>query len=143
MADDSQNKLPADNEALAGPILEALSEEKHDAVIRVARQISKFHSGPLPDPDTLRAYATLIPNGAERIMALVEGASTHRHAQEAQLVASENALDQPRAVDGVRRTVPRRHRPRLARRRAFHHYYRCRGHYFRVRQQSAIERARE
>ena len=90
MADDPHdNTLPGDIEVLAGPILEALSEEKREAVIRVARQISKFHSGPLPDPDTLRAYAKLIPNGAERIMGLVESESRHRHAQETRLVACE------------------------------------------------------
>lgn len=89
MVDDQLDSLPADIEALAGPILEALSEEKRAAVVRVVQQIKNVHSGPLPDPDTLRAYAKLIPNGAERLMCLVESESRHRHEQQARLVACE------------------------------------------------------
>ncbi len=89
MADETNDSRPADIEWLAGPIRAALSEEKRAAVVAVAQQIRNFHSGPLPDPDTLRAYAKLIPNGAERIMGLVEGESRHRQAQEARLIACQ------------------------------------------------------
>src|SRR5688572_27353543 len=89
MADNPHERAPVDVEALTAPILAALPEEKRAAVIRVVQQIKNVHLGPLPDPDTLRAYAKVIPNGAERIMALVESESRHRHAQEARLVACE------------------------------------------------------
>ncbi len=89
MSDDADAKFPADIEALTAPILAALPEEKRAAVIRVAQQIKSFHSSPLPDPDTLRAYAKLIPNAPERIMILVESESRHRQAQETRLVACE------------------------------------------------------
>jgi uncharacterized membrane protein len=83
------NNLPADIEPRARPPSGSLPDEKRDAVIRVARQMSRFHSGPLPDPASLRAYARLIPDGAQRIMEFVEDASRHRHAQEARLVECE------------------------------------------------------
>jgi len=89
MTDKPQNASPTDTEPLAERPLDTLSEEKCDAVIRVARQISEFHSGPLPHPETLRAYGELIPNGAERIMGLVEHESQHRHALEARLISCE------------------------------------------------------
>jgi uncharacterized membrane protein len=89
MTDTPQTTPPTDIEALATPLLDVLSGEKCDAVIRVARQISEFHSGPLPHPDTLRAYGEVIPNGAERIMGLVERESQHRHAQDARWVSCE------------------------------------------------------
>jgi uncharacterized membrane protein len=33
----------------------------------------------LPDAETLHAYSKLIPNGPERIMALIEREAAHRH----------------------------------------------------------------
>ena len=41
-----------------------------------------FTQTPLPDAVTLTAYAELIPNGADRIMSLVERETEHRHRQE-------------------------------------------------------------
>ena len=56
--------------------------EHHAAEVQVIQQITSFHSTPLPDAATLRAYAVLIPNGAERIMGLVEREAAHRHRQD-------------------------------------------------------------
>jgi len=39
----------------------------------------QIHSGPLPAPQTLEAYAKIIPNGAERIMAMAEKEQEFRH----------------------------------------------------------------
>ena len=49
------------------------------AEVRVIRQISTFRSSMLPDPEILRAYSKLIPDGPERIMGLIEREATHRH----------------------------------------------------------------
>jgi uncharacterized membrane protein len=57
--------------------------ERSAAELRMMQRIETYRSGPLPDPQALRAYAELIPNGAERIMSLVEHAARHRHNQEA------------------------------------------------------------
>lgn len=44
--------------------------------------ISERHAGPLPDPRSLERYRDLIPNGAERIMAMAEREQRHRHDME-------------------------------------------------------------
>jgi uncharacterized membrane protein len=78
--------LPAAVAKIADPVIEALPLANRAAVAGVIARISSFHSGPLPDADTLREYGEIIPDGAERIMALVEGESAHRHKQEDRLV---------------------------------------------------------
>ncbi len=48
-------------------------------------------SGPLPPPGLLAKYNEVIPNGAERIMAMAERQSAHREALEARVVAGNVA----------------------------------------------------
>lgn len=43
------------------------------------------HSGPLPHPETLKEYEKLIPQAAERLLALVEKEQENRHGIERQL----------------------------------------------------------
>jgi uncharacterized membrane protein len=43
-------------------------------------------SGPLPHPALLARYNELIPNGADRVMALAEKQSAHREKQEARVI---------------------------------------------------------
>ncbi len=47
------------------------------------------HSGPLPSPVTLQQYNEIIPNGAERIMAMSESQSEHRKSLEAKVIESQ------------------------------------------------------
>lgn len=47
------------------------------------------HSGPIPDPETLERYDSLITNGAERIMVMAEEQSKHRRSLEAQVVKEQ------------------------------------------------------
>ncbi len=42
-------------------------DKKQSLLIAVKRTITKIHSGPLPDPETLAEYNLAIPNAAERI----------------------------------------------------------------------------
>jgi uncharacterized membrane protein len=51
----------------------------------VQLQASSF-SGPLPLPTQLEKYNEIIPNGAERIMAMAERQSAHRERLEARVV---------------------------------------------------------
>ena len=58
-----------------------------------ARAIATVHqsisfSGPLPHPDLLERYNEVIPNGADRIMAMAERQGAHRESLEAQVVAA-------------------------------------------------------
>ncbi|MFD2961024.1 MULTISPECIES: DUF2335 domain-containing protein [Olivibacter] len=64
-------------------VLEGVSQKKKAEIIQVFSQaavsIQKSRSGPLPSPEDLAEYANIIPNGAERIMAMAEKEQNHRH----------------------------------------------------------------
>ncbi|MHB1701679.1 MAG: DUF2335 domain-containing protein [Acidobacteriaceae bacterium] len=61
----------------------------------IAQIQAAFFSGPLPHPDLLAKYNDVIPNGAERIMAMAERQSAHRESLEA-LVVKGNLASQTR-----------------------------------------------
>lgn len=61
----------------------------HAAVARVTQSVQ--FSGPLPPPGLLEKYNEVIPNGAERIMAMAEKQGAHRESLEAQVVAANIA----------------------------------------------------
>jgi uncharacterized membrane protein len=69
------------SDALDSAKREGTARRTHAAGVRVIRQISTFRSSMLPDPEILRAYSQLIPDGPERIMGLIEREATHRHAR--------------------------------------------------------------
>jgi uncharacterized membrane protein len=52
--------------------------------------LAQYHSGPLPPTEMLAEYDNLIPNGAERIMAMAEKQSLHRQTLEATVISSQN-----------------------------------------------------
>jgi uncharacterized membrane protein len=58
--------------------------------IELTHQSVSF-SGPLPHPALLAKYNEVIPNGAERIMAMAERQSIHRESLEAQVVTGNVA----------------------------------------------------
>jgi uncharacterized membrane protein len=70
----NQGNVPPANTAIATPTQQSVS-----------------FSGPLPHPALLAKYNEVIPNGAERIMAMAERQSAHREALEAQVVAGNLA----------------------------------------------------
>jgi uncharacterized membrane protein len=47
------------------------------------------HEGPLPSPDVLNRYDTLVPGAAERIIAMAEAEMRHRQSMELQANASD------------------------------------------------------
>lgn len=48
---------------------------------------AEFFSGPIPPPSLLARYNEVVPDGAERILAMAERQSKHRETLEAQVVA--------------------------------------------------------
>jgi uncharacterized membrane protein len=81
MLDEQQERTTTDSEGASPALLgDSLVEKLAD--VQVIRRITSFHSTPLPDAETLGAYARLIPNGADRVMTLVEREVAHRHRQE-------------------------------------------------------------
>ena len=61
-------------------IFQNIPSDKREAFIKEISSITimKSHSGPLPDPNTLKAYNELIPNGADRVMIMAENQQKHR-----------------------------------------------------------------
>jgi uncharacterized membrane protein len=68
--------IPEKNRA----VLAQLTYEKHEISMR---------SSPLPPPEELDAYNKIIPNGADRIMKMVEAQSSHRIELEKKVVTSQ------------------------------------------------------
>jgi len=56
--------------------------------VQVSRE-SHF-SGPIPPPEILDKYNSIIPNGAERIMSMAERQSAHRITQEAKVISASS-----------------------------------------------------
>jgi uncharacterized membrane protein len=52
----------------------------------VARVEQHYFAGPLPPPAVLAQYNEIVPNGAERIIAMAERQSAHRETLESQVV---------------------------------------------------------
>lgn len=67
------------------PLIQGLPKEKQVELRRIVTMAMSFQ-GPLPPPELLAQYGEIIPNGAERIMALLEKQTNHRISIEAQLV---------------------------------------------------------
>lgn len=83
------------------PILDdpelSLSKEKKEKLSNVfggliISEIEAFsYSAPYPPPDMLRAYNDAVPNGAERIMAMVEKQSNHRIDLESNVISEQSS----------------------------------------------------
>jgi uncharacterized membrane protein len=81
MLDEQQETGFIDSEVVTTATLDdSLVEPVAD--VHVIQRITRFHSTPLPDAVTLDAYAKLIPNGADRVMSLVEHEAAHRRRHE-------------------------------------------------------------
>lgn len=55
---------------------------------RLAHVQISSHEGPLPPPDTLRAFDDIVPGAAERIIAMAERQSAHRISMESQALGA-------------------------------------------------------
>ncbi|MHA8064989.1 hypothetical protein, partial [Aquirufa aurantiipilula] len=69
------NEIEASNDELFSPevqeVLKDIPKEKRQTLIS-AIMMTKHHSGPLPDGETMEKYNELIPRGAERLMEMLE-----------------------------------------------------------------------
>jgi len=72
-------------------IIEGLPEPQQKQIIKSFIEISvkSYFSGPIPPPDLLRGYNSIIPNGAERIFLMAENQSAHRIHMEEYVVKEE------------------------------------------------------
>ncbi|WP_137894981.1 DUF2335 domain-containing protein [Ramlibacter sp. 2FC] len=85
MSDESQPIAPAEVVELVEPLIRALPQEKQ-AELRQIIQTSIQYQGPLPPPAMMAEYQHIIPNGADRLMLLLEKQTDHRIDMEARLV---------------------------------------------------------
>lgn len=72
-------------------LLKKLPPEQRERVLRVIQTAVNF-KGPLPPPHMLAEYDRLIPQGAERLMRLLEAQTHHRHDQESRIVQMQSSL---------------------------------------------------
>ena len=76
--------------AIDPKIFEGLTQEKKQQIIKsVVVTLHKTHVGPLPDPQTMAEYSTIIPNGADRIMQMAEKQLDHRMKMENKVVGGQ------------------------------------------------------
>lgn len=78
----------------ANPSIQKLPSKQRQELIKATISvisISKSHSGPLPDVETLEGYNQIIPNGAERLMKQVEEQGSHRRKIENRVINWNNA----------------------------------------------------
>lgn len=61
-------------------------DDKAEKSATALMRVEATFSGPLPPPSLLARYSEIIPNGAERIMAMAERQSEHREKLEARVV---------------------------------------------------------
>ena len=65
------------------------SEKKERLISLVKAEFMTVHKGPLPDPETLRQYSEIIPNGADRVMKMAEDQLAHRIKIESKVIGSQ------------------------------------------------------
>lgn len=63
--------------------------------------IQKSHSGPLPDPESLIQYNSVIPDGADRIMKMAENQQSHRINIENKVITSQQSQSKLGQVFGL------------------------------------------
>lgn len=67
-----------------------IKEQKKQQLIRgFVVTMHKTHIGPLPDPETLSEYSSIIPNGAERIMKMADKQLEHRMFMEKKVIGGQ------------------------------------------------------
>ena len=72
-------------------VFEGVSSKKKEEILNsFTMQVQKMHSGPLPDPETLIQYNSVIPNGADRIMIMAEKQQEHRISIEKTIIKSQS-----------------------------------------------------
>lgn len=72
-------------------VFQGINPKKKQEILRSFTLIqAKSHSGPLPDPETLIEYNSVITNGADRIMKMAENQQNHRISIESKIIKSQS-----------------------------------------------------
>lgn len=71
-------------------IFKGLDPNKKGEILRTVTKVTmQKHSGPIPDPETLRQYNSVIPDAADRILTMAEKQQDHRMGLEKLAVKSQ------------------------------------------------------
>jgi uncharacterized membrane protein len=81
-------------------ILEALPKEKRNAFLAMVCARIDSYSGPLPRAEQVEIYNRCIPNGGDRLMAVVEAQASSRKENERKLVDAKIRLDKTGQIFG-------------------------------------------
>ncbi|HLS29393.1 MAG TPA: DUF2335 domain-containing protein [Flavobacteriaceae bacterium] len=75
-------------------IFKGIPEEKRHEIlsefVSITYQEEHSHSGPLPSPEAIGKYNTIIPDGADRIMKMAEKQQKHRMTIESSIIKSQS-----------------------------------------------------
>lgn len=86
-------QLEQDLTTLNPQIFEGINPKKKAEILKSfsITLIEKSHSGPIPDPETLIKYDSVIPDGANRIMKMAEKQQDHRMTIESNVISSQSS----------------------------------------------------
>jgi uncharacterized membrane protein len=73
-------------------IFDGINPAKKKALLSTTLIHVRSHSGPLPDPESMASYNSIIPNGAERLMAMAEKEQENRHSIQNKIIGSKIQL---------------------------------------------------
>lgn len=84
---ESQEEIPKEvQEILDNP---SISDEQKETLIEVTQIKRSSFSGPLPPPEILEHYNSVVEKGAERIMKMAENQAAHRMSLENRAISSQ------------------------------------------------------
>lgn len=75
-------------------IQQAVTAASPPQVQTQVQTVTQAFQGPIPPPDTLQRYDLIIPGAAERILAMAESETAHRHLQEDQAMQANISAQQ-------------------------------------------------
>jgi uncharacterized membrane protein len=92
MSDETPPDVPAELVEQVEPLIRSLPQEKQTQLRQIIATSIQYHQGPLPPPTMMAEYGQVIPDGANRLMILVEKQTDHRIAMESELVRGRVAV---------------------------------------------------
>jgi uncharacterized membrane protein len=97
---ESLRKIEEKIDIIEPDLLVDLPKQKKDQLLSFAMKVSR-HSGPLPDPESLRKYNEVVPGLAERMIAMVEKEGEHRRSEQSKDGAHRREMEGKVVKEGL------------------------------------------
>lgn len=91
MAKNRNTVVPKERDVLNSRQVKAAQKEADRAKMQIAVAEYREHSGPIPDPMTLKGYNDVCPGAANRIIVMAENQAKHRQEMEKTVVNSRSS----------------------------------------------------